>query len=156
MDNTILGTNMEIDQVDVNILRELLMDAQQSHRELARKIGVSAGTIISRKRRLEENGVIQGYIAKLDYEKLGYELTVLTEVTVSQGEIIEVGEEIKKLPGAYAVYNVTGSSDVIVMGRFKTRQELSDFTKTILKIPNVVRTDTHLVLITLKEDFVQI
>jgi DNA-binding Lrp family transcriptional regulator len=147
---------MEIDEVDISILRQLLDDAQQSHREIARKIGVSAGTVISRKRRLENNGIIQGYIARLDYEKLGYELTVATEVTVSQGEIIEVGDEIKKLPGAYAVYNVTGSSDVMVMGRFKTRQDLSDFTKQILKIPNVVRTDTHLVLITLKEDFLQI
>jgi len=40
-----------------------------------------------------------------------------------------------------------------VVGKFKTRKELSDFTKKILTIPNVERTKTHLVLNTLKEDF---
>lgn len=147
---------LEIDKVDANILRELMRDAQQSHREIARKIGVSAGTVVSRKRKLDEAGVIKGYTAQLDYEKLGYDLTVITEVTISQGDIIDVSEEIAKLPEAYAVYNVTGRSDVMIMGKFKTRRDLSDFTKKILKIPNVVRTNTHLVLITLKEDFIQL
>ena len=142
-----------IDQTDERILKELLRDSQQSHRNIARRIGVSLGTVISRKRRMEQNGTIKGYMAQLDYEKLGYDLTAITEVTVSGGKVTDVGEEIKKLPRAYSVYNVTGATDIMVMGRFKDKADLSNFTKKILQTPNVERTNTHIVLITFREDF---
>lgn len=145
--------SLPMNEIDEKILGEYLRDSQQSYREIARKLGVSAGTVVSRTRKLEKEGVIKGYTVQLDYEKLGYDLTVITEVTVSKGEIKDVGAEITKLKQACAVYNVTGESDVMVIAKFKTRKELSDFTKRILKIPNVERTNTHLVLITLKEDF---
>lgn len=142
-----------IDETDEKILRELLRDSQQSHRKIARRIGVSLGTVVSRKRRMEKDGVIKAYVAQLDYEKLGYELTVITEVTVSHGKVIDVCKEIAKLQGASSVYNVTGGSDIMILGRFKSKRELSDFTKRVLELPNVERTNTHLVLITFKEDF---
>lgn len=120
---------------------------------MARKIGVSPGTVVSRIRDMEEKGIIEKYSTKLNYEKLGYDLTVITEVTVSNGMIVEVGHEITKLREACAIYNVTGDADVMVLAKFRNRDELSNFTKRVLKLPNVERTKTHLVLITLKEDF---
>jgi len=128
-------------------------DSRQSYREIARKIGVSPGTVVSRIRDMEKKGIIEKYTAKLNYEKLGYDLTVITEVTVSNGMIVEVGHEITKLKEACAIYNVTGDADVMVLAKFRNRDELSNFTKRVLKLPNVERTKTHLVLITLKEDF---
>jgi len=52
-----------------------------------------------------------------------------------------------------AVYDVTGESDIIVIARFRTRDELSAFTKELLSTPFVERTNTKLVLTTIKEDF---
>ena len=142
-----------LDETDRKILRECMEDSRQSYREIARKIGVSPGTVVSRIRDMEKKGIIEKYTAKLNYEKLGYDLTVITEVTVSNGMIVEVGHEITKLKEACAIYNVTGDADVMVLAKFRNRDELSNFTKRVLKLPNVERTKTHLVLITLKEDF---
>lgn len=142
-----------LDDTDRKILLECIEDSRQSYREMARKIGVSPGTVVSRIRDLEEKGIIEKYSTKLNYEKLGYDLTVITEVTVSNGMIVEVGHEITKLREACAIYNVTGDADVMVLAKFRNRDELSNFTKSVLKLPNVERTKTHLVLITLKEDF---
>ena len=142
-----------LDETDRKILRECMEDSRQSYREMARKIGVSPGTVVSRIRDMEKKGIIEKYTAKLNYEKLGYDLTVITEVTVSNGMIVEVGHEITKLKEACAIYNVTGDADVMVLAKFRNRDELSNFTKRVLKLPNVERTKTHLVLITLKEDF---
>ena len=144
---------IELDDTDKKILQQLLEDSRQSFREIARKTGVSPGTVVSRTRDLEEKGVIEKYSTVLNYEKLGFDLTVITEVTVSNGMIVETGHEITKLKEACAIYNVTGDSDVMVVAKFKNREELSNFTKRVLKLPNVQRTKTHLVLITLKEDF---
>ena len=142
-----------IDEMDEKILKEYLEDSRRSYREIARKLKVSPGTVVSRVKDLEENGMITKYTAKIDYEKLGYELTVITEITVSKGMTEEVGREISGIRETCAIYNVTGDSDVMVIAKFKGREDLSNFTKRVLKIENVERTKTHLALITLKEDF---
>ena len=141
-----------VDETSQKVLEEYLKDSRQSFREVARKIGISSGTVANRIKDMEETRVIKKYTTQLDYEKLGYELTAITEIIVSEGMMIEVGNEISTIRNAISVYNVTGDSDILVIAKFRARSELSDFTKTILKMPHVVRTKTHVVLNTLKED----
>jgi DNA-binding Lrp family transcriptional regulator len=142
-----------VDETSQKVLEEYIADSRQSFREVARKIGISSGTVASRVKNMEETGIITKYTTMLNYEKLGYELTAVTEIIVSEGMMLEVGEEISKIRPTIGVYNVTGDSDILVIAKFKSRQALSDFTKTILKMPHVVRTKTHVVLNTLKEDY---
>lgn len=142
-----------LDDMDRRVLRELLRDSKRSFRELARSLGVSTATVISRVQRLESSGVITNYTVQVDHEKIGYELTVITEITVSKGKLLEVEEEISKIPNVCAVYDVTGLTDAMVIAKFKNRRSLSDFTKKLLSMPYVERTNTHVVLTTVKEDF---
>jgi len=144
---------LSIDDVDRKILKELLKNSRQSHREIAKKIGVSVGTVVSRTKKMEEAGIIKGYTVVLDHEKLGYDLTVVTEIIVSRGKLLEVDREISKNPSTCAVYDVTGTVDGIIIAKFKNRDELSNFTKSLLSIPYVERTNTHVVLNTIKENF---
>ena len=142
-----------LDDIDRRLLRELLKDSNRSYRELARSIGVSAATVINHVQRLESAGVIKDYTVQLDHERLGYELTVITEITVSKGKLLETEEEIAKISNACAVYDITGLTDAMVVAKFKSRKDLSDFTKKLLAMPYVERTNTHVVLTTMKEDF---
>jgi DNA-binding Lrp family transcriptional regulator len=143
---------LHIDDVDRKILSELLRDCRRSYRSLARRAGVSVGTVLSRIRKLEKAGVIRGYSALLDHEKLGYQLTVVAEITVLKGKLLEMEEAIGKLSNTCAVYDVTGLTDALVIAKFHTREELSKFTKSLLSMPFVDRTNTHVVLTTVKED----
>ena len=142
-----------LDDIDRKLLRELLKDSKRSYRELAKAIGVSAATVINHVQRLESAGVIKDYTVRLDHERLGYELTVITEITVSKGKLLETEEEIAKISNACAVYDVTGLTDAMVVAKFKSRSDLSEFTKKLLAMPYVERTNTHVVLTTMKEDF---
>jgi len=142
-----------LDEIDFKILRELLSNARLSCRQIAKRVGVTTGTVLSRMRRMEREGIIRGYSAILDHEKLGYELTVVTEVVVSKGRLIEMEREIAQHPSVCSVYDVTGQTDAIIIAKFKNRRELSNFTKTLLALPYVERTNTHVVLNTVKEDF---
>jgi len=144
---------MNIDEIDQKILSELLKDGRQSSREISRAIGVSVGTVLTRIRRMEKEGLIKGYTAVVDQEKLGYELTAVIELTVSKGKLIEVDERFAKIPNVCVVYDTTGLTDGIIIAKFKTREELSKFTKSSLAVPYVERTNTHMVLTTVKEDF---
>jgi DNA-binding Lrp family transcriptional regulator len=144
---------MRIDEVDKKILTELLRDCRKSYRAIALKAGISVGTALTRIRRMEKAGLIKGYSALLDHEKLDYQLTVLAEITVSKGKLIEMEQAIGKLSSTCAVYDVTGMTDALVIAKFHNREELSKFTKSLLAMPFVDRTNTHVVLTTVKEDF---
>ena len=142
-----------LDDIDRKLLGELLRNSKRSYRELARAIGVSAATVINRVQRLESGGVINDYSIRLDHERLGYELTVVTEIIVSKGKLLETDAEIAKIPNVCAVYDITGQTDAMVVAKFKSRSSLSEFTKRLLSMPYVERTNTHVVLTTVKEDF---
>ena len=144
---------MHLDETDVEILKALTLDARLSSRQIAKQCGVSIGTVLSRIKRMENEGVIRGYSVLLDHEKLGYELTVISEMTVSKGRLLEVENEIARLPNVCCVYDVTGLIDAIIVAKFKNREELGKFTKRLLAIPFVERTNTHVVLTSIKEDF---
>jgi DNA-binding Lrp family transcriptional regulator len=144
---------MDLTETDVKILQSLLEDARFSSRQIAKNVGVSVGTVLSRTKKMEDEGIIKGYSVILDHEKLGYQLTVVTEITVSKGRLVEMENEIAKIPNVCGVYDVTGLTDAIIIGKFKSREDLGHFTKRILALPYIERTNTHVVLTTVKENF---
>ena len=144
---------MFTDELDKKILKEYLEDSRLSSREIAKKIGISVGTVLARIRKLEKEGIIKNYSVTLDYSKLSYEFTVVTEINVSKGKLVEIEKNIASILGVCAVYDVTGETDAIVIAKFKTRDELSNFTKKLLKMTFIERTNTHVVLSIIKENF---
>jgi len=146
-------TRIDLDRLDWEILRELAHNSRQSLRKIARKLGVSVNTVSSRIKELEKKGIIKKYTIVIDYEKLGFDLTAIIEVSILKGKLIDVENEIAKLPGVCAVYDVTGLTDAMIIARVKNRRELNSLVKTILKMDYVDKTNTHVVLNTVKESF---
>jgi len=144
---------LNIDSLDARLINVCMAEGRSSFRRIASKLGVSTTTVAARVARLEKEGVITGYSANVSSEKLGYELTAVTEIIVSKGKLLEMEKEIAKLPGVCAVYDVTGEIDGIVVAKFKDREQLSRFTKGLLAMPFVDRANTHVVLTTVREDF---
>ncbi|NLE05937.1 MAG: Lrp/AsnC family transcriptional regulator [Crenarchaeota archaeon] len=144
---------MDLNDVDLKILKALLEDARFSSRQIAKTVGVSVGTVLSRIKKMEDEGLVKGYSVILDHEILGYQLTVVTEITVAKGRLVETESEISKIPNVCSVYDVTGLTDAIIIAKFKTREDLGLFTKRLLALPYVERTNTHVVISTVKENF---
>ncbi|HYA56317.1 MAG TPA: Lrp/AsnC family transcriptional regulator [Nitrososphaerales archaeon] len=147
------GGQTNMDHLHRKILARLLQDGRVSFRQLAAEMQVSTTTVATRVARLQSAGIICGYHALVDFQKLGYELTVVTEIHVSKGKLVEMEQEIAKLPNVCAVYDVTGEIDAIVISKCRNREELSRFTKSLLSMHFVERTNSHVVLSTVKEDF---
>ena len=144
---------LELNETDKKILKNLLDDARFSSRQIAKNVGVSVGTVLSRIKKMEDDGLIKGYSVILDHEKLGYELTVVTEITVSKGRLTEMENEIAKISNVCGVYDVTGLTDAVIIAKFKNREGLGKFTKQLLALPYIERTNTHVALATVKENF---
>src|SRR5437870_13646113 len=89
---------LEMDDLDRRILQAYLMDARLSYRELGHKLGVSTTTIQSRTIKLEKAGIIRGYSEIYDNEKIGFQLTAITELSVAKGKCLELEGEVHKMP----------------------------------------------------------
>ncbi len=144
---------MNLDETDEKILKNLLVDARQSARQLALKLGLSTVTVLSRMKKLEKEKIIRGYTVIIDHEKIGYSLTAIIEIIAKNDKVVYIEEEIAKFENVCGVYDITGSTDTIIIAKFKERKGLSKFVKEIATIPNVENTITHVVLNTTKEDF---
>ncbi len=140
------------DSDDLRIVNELLADARRSYRQIAARTGMATATVAHRLRNLEQRGILLGTRPLLDYEKLGYGFSVLTQVKVTQGKLFDVERRISANPHVFAVYDHTGGTDATVIARFRDRAGLDRFLKTLQTIPHVERTETQLILNVIKEN----
>ncbi len=141
-----------LDTIDRDILRVLLQDGRASHRDVAVRSGHSLATVNRRIRRLEDRGVIQGYTPVLDAHAVGWAMTVLIGLRIEKGYLREVQTAISKDPRIFAVYDVTGEWDGVVLARVQDRADLDDLAKTTLSQEHIARTNTMVVLSTVLED----
>lgn len=139
------------DATDERILNILLRNSRLSYRSIARKANVSVATAIKRARSLERDGIIKRHTIQIDHERLGYDIDVAVFMRVSGGRLLEVEKRLSLYRNVSAIYDITGSFDVLVLARFRSRRELDCFIKRIQAIEHVERTETNLILNKVKE-----
>ena len=143
---------MKIDKYDEKIINELSNNAKIPLRGLANKLDISFVTIRNRIKKLEKEKIIKNYTTKLDYEKLGYDIHVIIQIRISKGKLLELEKKIAKSKNVYAVYDTTGKFDATIIAKFRTTRTMDSFLKKIQRYDFVERTNTMLILNTIKEE----
>ncbi|MBI3026592.1 Lrp/AsnC family transcriptional regulator [Candidatus Woesearchaeota archaeon] len=143
---------MKLEEKDKKILNILVANSRLSLRQIAKKINVSVATVMHHIKKLEKEGIISKYTTKLNYERIGYDVEVMIEVRISHGKLFEVEKKIASHPNVFAVYDVTGQFDAVIFARFPTRRQMDNFLKKIQTYDFVERTETKLILTTIKEE----
>ena len=143
--------DIKIEDLDIDILKILSQDGRKNKSTIAEDLKRSPNTIIKHVQNLEDKDVIKNYGIQIDYEKLGYNIIAIIELTISKGKMLEVEKKIAQIPNIYGVYDITGTYDALILARFKTRDGLSRMIKDIHTSPYVERTNTHIVLNVIKE-----
>ncbi|MEE2812269.1 MAG: Lrp/AsnC family transcriptional regulator [Candidatus Thermoplasmatota archaeon] len=145
-----------IDDTDRRILSVLVNDARTSMRSIAEQVGVALGTVSNRVKRMEELGIIHGYEVLLDAEKIGWNMTVLCGLRIEKGRLMEVQRRIAEDSRVFGIYDVTGEFDSMVLARVRDRAHLDNLSKTVLSSDGILRTVTHVVLNTVKQEGVRL
>lgn len=147
-----LSLSLNLDEVDKRILNIILKNSRLSFRQISKAAGISVATAINRIKILEKKGVIKKYSTILDYEKSGYDIEVIVEMRISKGKLLDVEKKIASHPNVFAVYDHTGQTDATIIARFKNRRAMDTFVKKIQTYDFVERTETRLILNTIKEE----
>lgn len=142
--------NKALDRIDRNILTELQNDGRLSNVELSKRVGLSPTPCLERVRRLEKNGYILGYSARLNPKALGASLLVFVEISLNKSspDVFErFNKAVQELSDIQECHLVSGSFDYLL----KTRvSDMSAYRKllseTILKLPCMSDTRTFVVM----------
>ncbi len=134
-----------LDDVGMNILYELQENARLSFTEIGRRVGLTAPAVTERVRRMEEVGIITGYHAHINAEKMGRPITVLIQVDCQDYRCPDVAEELKEVPEVQECYHITGDNDLLIKASFDTVAHLE---KLIRQLAQHGEVTTSLVLST--------
>lgn len=108
---------VKLDRIDMRILQSLQEDGRMTNVELAKRAGISAPPCLRRVKALEDAGFIKSYHADLAADKLGYGVTIYTQVNLSShhdSELEEFGKLVRSWPMVRECYLVTGEGDVLL------------------------------------------
>lgn len=139
-----MAKNYEIDNTDLQILALLSEDAKIPYTEIAKKVFVSGGTVHVRMRKLEEMGIVQGATLKIDYSKLGYDITAFLGIYLEKSSYYErVADELTQIPEVVSLHYTTGPYSMYARVYCKDTQHLREVLHDkIQKIDGVERTES--------------
>jgi DNA-binding Lrp family transcriptional regulator len=146
--------SVSLDKNDKIILKMLQEDCNISLKKIGEKTGLSSSTVHYRVNRLIEEGVITGFKACVNPLKVGKEILAISLITGRYGPDYskKIGERISKISGVWATYFLLGNIDFAVLLRASSREELKDIVDAFIRIDEVERSNTYLILDRIKED----
>ncbi|MGQ3413472.1 HTH-type transcriptional regulator Lrp [Natrinema versiforme] len=143
---------MTYEHLDSDLVNELLNDGRASLRSLAEELDVSVTTVSNHLSDLEEEGVIEGYTPKIDYDEVGYDVTAVMQLKAEGNALPEITETLKDHRQMISVYEVTGDYDVIAIGKFEDTDDMNDQIKTLITDPDINQSNTSIVLNAVSEN----
>ncbi|MBB4347240.1 MULTISPECIES: winged helix-turn-helix transcriptional regulator [Rhizobiaceae] len=142
----------DLDAIDIKILKELQQDGRITNVELAERVGISAPPCLRRVRKLEEAGIIEGYHALLNGQKLGFDLTAFCMVGLkrqSDADLKGFASTVQQWPLVREAWMVNGDSDFLLRCTAENLTQFQDFVIEVLTADEHV--DTVRTMLTIRQ-----
>jgi DNA-binding Lrp family transcriptional regulator len=139
---------MELDTLDVALLRLLTEHPRIGVLELSRLAGVARATVTARMERLRTSGVVTGYGPQVDLAAAGYPVQAFVTLEIVQGRLDEVTEHLVALPGVLEAYATTGTGDVLCRLAARSNDDLQQILLELNRSAGIRRSTSVVVLST--------
>ncbi|MEV6741712.1 Lrp/AsnC family transcriptional regulator [Streptomyces sp. NPDC051104] len=126
-----------IDETDMRILEALQRDGRASYAELARTVSMSASAVTERVRRLEESGVIRGYSAVVDPQRLGLGILAFVRLRYPTGNYKPFHDLVATTPEIMEAHHVTGEDCFVLKVLARSMRHLETTTGRIAGLGSV-------------------
>jgi len=144
-----------LDKLDHKILKLLQQDGRMAMKDLAEHVGLSVTPCIERVKRMERDGVIDGYYARINPAAVGAKLLVFVEITLNQksaNAFEQFRREVLRIPEVLECHLVSGDFDYLIKARLR---EMADYRKLLgdilLQLPGAVQSKSYVVMEEIKE-----
>lgn len=146
--NYAMAENFKVDNTDLKILEILMQDAKKPYTEVAKKAFVSGGTVHVRMNKMEEAGIVEKTTLKVNYAKLGYDITAFIGIFLQKSALYDqVMAKLKQVPEITNIHYTTGNYSMFVKIHCKDTNHLKlVLHDKIQQIEGIERTETMISL----------
>lgn len=138
--------NSSLDQLDRALLAALHENSRIGLLELSRVLGVARATVAARLQRLEDKGVITGYVPRIGLEAAGYGVQAFVTLEIAQGALEDVVSVLEQIPGVLEAFATTGSGDVLCRVAAASHDDLQRMLIVLNQSRTVARSTSVIVL----------
>ncbi len=145
-----------MDNIDRHTLKALQLDGRKKNSELAKEVGLAPSTMLDRVKKLEDKGILKGYKAVVDPEKIGLKAQGFACISLDRHRVKDIElleQEINKIPNVRACYHITGRFDYLL---HVVAPDIGDLGQLIKKklatIPGMGKIETFIVYSEVKPD----
>ncbi|WP_312081639.1 Lrp/AsnC family transcriptional regulator [Pantoea septica] len=146
---------MTLSKAEIKILAQLQHEGRMTNQELADKVGMSASPCWRMVRKLESDGVIQGYRAVLNRTKINLNVMVFVRVIIdshSEAQARKFEQEVSELENVVACYSIGGDSDFLLQVVSADLDSYADFAMGVIRrLPGIKEMQSMFVLKEIKE-----
>jgi Lrp/AsnC family leucine-responsive transcriptional regulator len=141
-----------LDELDLTILRTLQQNGRTKRNELAELVGLSIPSVSDRLKKLEDNGIIEGYYTKVKRQAFGFDILAFILVMMdSSKHYKDLIKHVEKHPKIIECYSVLGDGSHLIKVTVKNTEALEKLLSEIQTWTGVISTKTTYVLSTIKE-----
>jgi len=141
-----------LDNLDLKILRTLQQNGRTKRNELAELVGLSIPSVSDRLKKLESNGIIEGYYAKVKRQAFGFDILAFIMVMMdSSKHYKDLIKHVEKHPNIIECYSVLGEGSHLLKVAVKNTESLEKLLSEIQTWTGVISTNTTFVLSAIKE-----
>lgn len=143
-----MAGKLNLDKLDLQIMSEMMEDAQISYADLGKKLFVSGGTIHVRIKKLQEQGIVKGTKLNVDLKTLGYDITAFVGIYLEKSSLYDaVAKDLQKIPEIVRLNYTTGNYSMFIEVVCKDINQLRFVLHDALqKIKGIERTETFISL----------
>jgi Lrp/AsnC family transcriptional regulator for asnA, asnC and gidA len=143
-----MAGKLNLDKLDLQIISEMMEDAQISYADLGKKLFVSGGTIHVRIKKLQEQGIVKGTKLNVDLKTLGYDITAFVGIFLEKSSLYDaVAKDLQKIPEIVRLNYTTGNYSMFIEVVCKDINQLRFVLHDALqKIKGIERTETFISL----------
>ncbi|MEM8488178.1 MAG: Lrp/AsnC family transcriptional regulator [Bacteroidota bacterium] len=123
-----------MDELNGRILAHLQKQGRASYAQIGRSVGLSAPAVKERVQKMEDAGIITGYRAMVDPEKIGYTTRSIVHLQVDRNLFGPAIKKLDAMPEVLECYRTTGTSSLIMLTTFSSMAHMEQFLNRLMEI----------------------
>ncbi|MBT8177948.1 MAG: Lrp/AsnC family transcriptional regulator [Eudoraea sp.] len=133
----------KIDELNRKILRHLQENSRISFSSIGRAIGLTPPAVAERVKKMEDLGILEGYKARVNHLKLGYQMRAIVTIKAFMGKLKPFLEMVKSMKEVVNCYRITGNENIIMEVVLQDQLHLEQFVDKLIQYGE---TRTHIIL----------
>ena len=126
----------KIDRINLKILHHLQENSRESFASIGRAVGLTPPAVAERVKKMEDHGILEGYRARVNHFKMGYQLRAIVTIKAFMGKLKPFLQKVRTMNEVVNCYRITGNENIIMEVVLRDQLHLEEFIDKLIDLMN--------------------